>query len=178
MHLCTDFRLIFLTWRDSYGIKAKMLQSWISSRISNSFAISGPNPDHTIYLEANNIAELTEEVFRPMLEVLALGDGLIDLWGGLQGLQNPYLTLSSSSFLEFFCFISRQSYQLRMQYGLDSDRPELFCERSRLLPRWQFLQRFESWRLREVLSREESTNARRVLHLDWFRLSLTWTQAK
>ncbi|CAG0884912.1 unnamed protein product [Darwinula stevensoni] len=51
-------------------------------------AIAGLTPDTTIYLQANNITELTEEVFRPILEVLVFGSGYINLWGVLHGV--PY----------------------------------------------------------------------------------------
>ncbi|CAG0884911.1 unnamed protein product [Darwinula stevensoni] len=43
-------------------------------------AITGLTPNTVIYLEANHITELTEEAFRPMLDVLSYGNGYIDLW--------------------------------------------------------------------------------------------------
>ncbi|CAG0890745.1 unnamed protein product [Darwinula stevensoni] len=36
-------------------------------------------PDTTIYLNENNITALSEESFRPMLDILSMGDGVLDL---------------------------------------------------------------------------------------------------
>ncbi|CAG0899119.1 unnamed protein product, partial [Darwinula stevensoni] len=42
-------------------------------------AISGFRPDTTIYLNENKITALSEESFRPMLDILSMGDGVLDL---------------------------------------------------------------------------------------------------
>ncbi|CAG0890031.1 unnamed protein product [Darwinula stevensoni] len=53
--------------------------SWNSFSNMEVDAITGLQPDTVLYVSYNDIRELTEESFRPMLKILSLGDGFIFL---------------------------------------------------------------------------------------------------
>ncbi|CAG0890033.1 unnamed protein product [Darwinula stevensoni] len=53
--------------------------SWNSLSTLEVDAITGLQPNTVLYVSYNDIRELTEESFRPMLKILSLGDGYIFL---------------------------------------------------------------------------------------------------
>ncbi|CAG0892382.1 unnamed protein product, partial [Darwinula stevensoni] len=66
------------------GISNIFLNNNSISRIEP-HAISGFGPETTIHLHNNEVTELAEEVFRPMLQILSQGSGkilLVELWSG------------------------------------------------------------------------------------------------